>query len=252
MTYSPLEQFEIIPLIPLRIGAFDISFTNASLMMVLSVALLIILVQLLTVNGNGSLVPNRWQVIMEEIYLLLAGMVQESLGRKGGEFFGFIFALFTFLLVANLAGLVPYSQTVTSHLIVTFTLSVMVWVGKLFLGLRLHGLKLFGMFIPAGAPFAMVPFFVFVELIGFVIPMVSLAVRLFANMMAGHILLKVLFGFCWTMMMAGGLLFVAHFLPLAVLFLLMGLETAVALIQAQVFTLLTVIYLGDMVHGGHL
>jgi ATP synthase subunit 6 len=128
---------------------------------------------------------------------------------------------------------------------------MMVWVGKLVLGLRNHGLTLFGMFIPGGAPFAMVPFFVFVELIGFLIPMVSLAVRLFANLCAGHILLKVLFGFCWTMMMSGGVLFVAHFVPLLVLFLLLGLETAVALIQAYVFTLLTVLYIGDCEKGGH-
>lgn len=251
MLYSPLEQFEIVPLIPLRIGSFDISFTNATLMMVLSAGLVIVLTQLVTVNGNGSLVPSRWQTVLEEIYLLLAGMVQESLGRKGGEIFGFIFTLFTFLLMANLAGLVPQSYTVTSHLIVTFTLSMTVWVGKLLLGLRNHGLKLFGMFLPQGAPFAMAPFFVFVELIGFVIPMISLAVRLFANLCAGHVLLKVLFGFCWTMMMAGGILFIAHFIPLSILFLLLGLETAVALIQAQVFTLLTVLYIGDCYHGGH-
>ena len=167
MTFSPLEQFEIIPLIPLRVGAFDISFTNATFMMVLSAALVIILVQLISVDGNGSLVPNRWQIIVEEIYLLLVGMVYENLGRKGGEFFALIFTLFTFILVANLSGLVPYSYTVTSHLIVTMTLSMMVWVGKLIVGLRGHGLKLFGMFIPAGLPFAMVPFFVFVECIGF-------------------------------------------------------------------------------------
>lgn len=252
MAYSPLEQFEIIPLIPLRIGTFDISFTNATLMMIVSVALVIVLVQLVSVDGNGSLVPTRWQTILEEVYLLLVGMIYENLGRKGGEFFGIIFALFTFILVANLAGIVPYSFTVTSHIIITFTLSIMVWVGKLVVGLRYHGLKLFGMFIPAGLPFAMVPFFVILETIGFVIPVISLAVRLFANMMAGHILLKILFGFSWMMMMAGGMGFIAHFVPLSVLFLLMGLETAVAVIQAYVFTLLTVLYLSDMVHGGHL
>ena len=251
MTYSPLEQFEIIPLLPIRLGSFDLSFSNASFMMVLSAALVIILVQLIAVDGNGSLVPNRQQTLIEEIQLLLAGMVQESLGRKGNQFFGFIFTLFTFILMANLVGLVPQSQTVTSHLIVTFTLSITVWVGKLIVGLRNHGLKLFGMFLPAGAPFAMAPFFVFVELIGFVIPMISLAVRLFANLLSGHILLHVLFGFCWTMMMAGGLLWLAHFVPLAVLFVLLGLETAVACIQAQVFALLTILQLSDMVHGGH-
>jgi ATP synthase subunit 6 len=249
--YSPLEQFEIVPLIPLGVGAFDISFTNASLLMVLCVGLIVVLMKMISVDGNGYLVPSRWQSVMESIHVFLVSMVTESIGSKGGKFFTLIFTLFTFILMCNLAGLVPYSYTVTSHLVVTLTLSLAIWVGKLLVGFRYHGIKLFGMFIPAGAPFGMVPFFVFLELIGFVIPLVSLAVRLFANMMAGHILLKILFGFCWTMMMAGGVLFIAHFVPLGVLFLLLGLETAVALIQAYVFALLTCIYIGDMVEGGH-
>lgn len=248
---SPLEQFEIVPLVPFRLGSFDLSFTNASLLMVISAGLVVLLVKMIAVDGGGYVVPGRWQSAVESIYLLLVEMVYDSVGSKGGQFFALIFSLFTFILACNLAGLVPYSYTVTSHLIVTITLSAIVWIGKLMVGLRYHGLRLFGMFIPAGAPFGMVPFFVFIEIIGFVIPLVSLAVRLFANMMSGHILLKVLFGFTWTMMMAGGLLFVAHFVPLGVLFLLLGLETAVALIQAYVFALLTCIYIGDMVHGGH-
>lgn len=251
MIASPLEQFEVFPLIPLRLGNFDISFTNASLLMVFSAALTVVFVQLIAAKGNGSLIPGRFQQFIESTYTLIMGMVQESIGKSGGQYFGLVFSLFTFILGCNLLGLVPYSYTVTSQLVVTFTLSLIIWVGKLLVGLRLHGLKLFGMFIPAGAPFAMVPFFVFVEIIGFVIPVISLSVRLFANLLSGHILLKVLFGFCWTMMMAGGFLYLAHFLPLSILFLLLGLETAVALIQAYVFALLTCIYIGDMVKGGH-
>ena len=250
--HSPLEQFEVFPLIPLRMGSFDLSFTNSSLLMLFSVLSVVILVQTVAAGNNGYLVPNRWQTIVESLYTGLIGMVSESLGSKGGEYFPFIFALFTFVLTTNLLGLVPYSFTVTSHLIVTLTLSTLVWVGKFIVGWRLHGIKLLGMFLPSGAPFLMVPFLVLIELIGFFITVISLAVRLFANMMAGHILLKVLAGFAWTMMMAGGLLFVAHFLPLGVLFLLMFLETAVAMVQAYVFTLLTCIFLADMIHGGHL
>lgn len=252
MVFSPLEQFEIFPLISLRLGTFDLSFTNSSLLMVFAASTIVVMTQLIAVNGNGTLVPSRWQSIMESVYGLLAAMVVESIGSKGAQYFPFVFTLFTFILACNLLGLVPYSFTVTSHLIVTLAMSLAIWVGKLMIGIRHHGIHLLGMFIPAGAPFAMVPFFVGVEILGFFIPLVSLAVRLFANMMAGHILLKVLAGFAWTMMMAGGLLFVAHFVPLSVLFLLMGLETAVALIQAYVFTLLTCLYIGDMIHGGHL
>lgn len=254
MIYSPLEQFEVFPLIGLRLGSFDISFTNASLFMVIAAGLIVLWVQLIVVNGKGNLIPTPWQKVLEDIYVLMVSMVYESIGnggKKGGQFFALIFTYFTFILICNLIGLIPYSYTVTSQLIITFTLALIIWIGKLIVGLRYHGLKLFGMFIPAGVPFAMVPFFVLLEVIGFVIPVISLSVRLFANMLSGHILLKVLFGFSWTMMMAGGILYVAHFLPLSVLFLLLGLETAVALIQAYVFALLSTIYVADMVHGGH-
>jgi ATP synthase subunit 6 len=251
MISSPLEQFEIFPLISLRLGSFDLSFTNSSLFMLLSAGLILVLVQLIVVNGNGTLIPTPFQKVLEDLYLLIVSMVYEIVGKKGGEFFAFIFSIFTFILICNLIGLIPYSYTVTSQLIVTFSISLVIWVGKLILGLRLHGLKLFAMFLPAGAPFAMVPFFVFIELIGFVIPLISLSVRLMANLAAGHLLLAVLFGFCWTMMLSGGLLWIAHFIPLTVLFLLFGLETAVAIIQAFVFSLLTCLYCSDVLHGGH-
>lgn len=251
MINSPLEQFEIVPLLPLGVGSFDLSFTNSSLMMVLSAALIVVLVQLISVDGNGYLVPSRWQTFVESLYTLVLQILADTVGEKGGQFFAFVFTLFTFILTMNLAGLVPYSFTVTSHLVVTLTLAMAIWIGKLILGFRYHGIKLLGMFVPQGVPFALVPFFILLEILGFIIPVISLSVRLFANLMSGHILLKIIFGFAWSMMMAGGLLFIAHFIPLAVLFLLLGLETAVAVIQAYVFTVLTSIYLSDMVHGGH-
>jgi len=253
MIRNPLEQFEIVVLVPFKLGDYiDLSFTNASLLMFLSVGFIVMLIRMVTMNGGGRLVPGSWQNVVEGMYRLVMGMVNESIGRKNhGEFLGIVFGLFLFVLGCNLIGLIPYSYTVTSQLIVTFTLSLGVWLGKILVGVRNHGIKLLGMFIPQGVPFGMVPFFVFIEIIGFVIPLVSLAVRLFANMLSGHILLKVLFGFAWTMMMAGGLGMVLHLVPLSVLYLLLGLETAVALIQAYVFALLTCIYIGDMLKGGH-
>ncbi len=249
---SPLEQFEIVPLLPFRIGSFDLSFTNSSLMIVFTVISIVLLTQLITVDGKGYLIPSRWQTLMESFYTLILQMLSETVGPKGGQFFPFLFCLFTFILVANLSGLVPYSFTVTSHMVVTLTFALSIWIGKLILGCRYHGLKLLAMLLPKGIPFPMVPFFVLIETVSFVIPVVSLSVRLFANMMSGHILLKVIFGFAWSMMMYGGILFIMHFIPLAVLFLLLGLETAVAIIQAYVFSVLTTIYISDMVHGGHL
>ena len=207
--------------------------------------------QAVRVAGNGTRVPSRWQTVVEGLHGVVLSMVSQTMGVAGVKFFPFVFTLFTFLLACNLFGLVPYSFTVTSHLIVTRTLALAIWVGKLMVGIRLHGLKLLGMFLPAGTPFRMYPMMVPLEILGFTITFISLSVRLFANMMAGHILLKVIAGFAWTMMAAGGRLYIAHFIPMVVLFLLLILETAVAVIQAYVFSLLTCIYLTDMIHGGH-
>ena len=248
---SPLEQFEIISLFSLNLGKFDLSITNSTFFLFLGIFFFLLLGQFVSVLGNGFLAPSRWQFVLESLYLGVLGITKETIGNKGDLFFPFAFSLFIFILVINLVGLVPYSFTVTSHLIVTLALASLVWFGKLFYGFRLHGLKLFGSLLPAGAPFALVPLLVVIELISFCITIVSLSVRLFANMMAGHILLKVLAGFAWTMMTAGGLLYLAHFSAIAVLFLLLGLETGVAIVQAYVFTMLTCLYLGDMVSGGH-
>ena len=249
---NPLEQFEVVPLFNLSIGSFDLSFTNASFIIILGVIFFVILVKCVSIVGNGYLVPNAWQSVLESFYKFVLDVVYENLGAvKGREFYPFFFSLFVFLILCNVLGLVPYSYTVTSHFVVTFILSLLVWVSKLFVGFRLHGIKLFGILLPSGIPFAMVPFFVIVELISFFIPLAALGIRLFANIMAGHILLKVLIGFCWSIILASGLFFILHFVPLVVVFLLLFLETAVAFIQAYVFTMLACLYIGDIVRGGH-
>lgn len=247
--YSPLEQFEITSLIPLRIGTFDLSFTNSSLRRLIIVSLLITYSLLIT-KGNGNLVPTRWQQVAEGIFAVVQSRIQ-SRGPKGQVYFPIVFTLFSFILTANLIGLVPYSFTVTSHLIITLRFSLSVWIGKLVLGIRLHGIRLLGRFRPGGVPLARAPRRVPLELLGFVIPVVSLAVRLFANRRAGHILLKVRAGFAWTRRRAGGLLWVGHFIPRGVLYLLRFLETGVARIQAYVFSLLTARYINDVIEGGH-
>ena len=178
-------------------------------------------------------------------------MIGQTIGEAGVALFPLIFSLFTFILGCNRFGLVPYSFTVTSHLVVTMTRALAIWIGKLVTGFRRHGLVFFRMFLPAGTPFGMIPMMVPLEIRGFTITFISLSVRLFANMMAGHILLKVIGGFAWSMMAAGGRMWIAHFVPRVVLLLLLGLETAVAFIQAYVFTLRTCIYVGDSIHGGH-
>jgi ATP synthase subunit 6 len=248
---SPLEQFEVVSLIPLRIGSRDRSLTNASRIIILTASRRVGRSQVVLANGNGTLVPNRWQTRREGVHNRVLSIIGQTIGIAGQGFFPFIYTLFTFVLGMNLLGLIPYSYTVTSHLIVTMTRAMAVWVGKRRVGIQRHGRKLFGRFLPAGTPFGMIPLRVPLERLGFTITFISLSVRLFANMMAGHILLKVIAGFAWTMMAAGGMMYIAHFVPLVVLFRLLILETAVAFIQAYVFALLTCIYRTDVVHGGH-
>jgi len=248
---SPLEQFEIISLVPRRRSSRDLSLTNASRRMLVTATRRVRRSQRVLVSGNGTLVPNRWQTRREGVHNRVLAMIGQTIGSSGQAFFPFVFTLFTFVLGRNRLGLIPYSFTVTSHLIVTMTRARAVWVGKRRVGFRRHGRKLFGRFLPAGTPFRMIPLRVPLERLGFTITFISLSVRLFANMMAGHILLKVIAGFAWTMMASGGRLYVAHFLPLIVLFRLLRLETGVAFVQAYVFALLTFIYMTDVVHGGH-
>jgi len=248
---SPLEQFEVVSVVPRRRGSRDLSLTNASRMMILTASRRVVRSHRVLAGGNGTLVPNRWQTMREGVHNRVLSMIGQTIGPSGQGFFPFVFTLFTFVLGMNLLGLIPYSYTVTSQLVVTMTRARAVWVGKRRVGFRRHGRKLFGRFLPAGTPFPMIPLRVPLERLGFTITFISLSVRLFANMMAGHILLKVIAGFAWTMMTAGGRMYVAHFLPMVVLFRLLRLETGVAFVQAYVFALLTCIYMTDVVHGGH-
>lgn len=247
---SPLEQFEVVSLLPFFFFKLDLSFTNASLIIFFSFFFFVFFIQTLAIRG-GFLFSSRWQIIVESFYVFTSGLLLENLGQKGQQFYPFVFTLFVVLLLWNIIGIVPYSYTVTSQLIITFMLSSLVWFGKLFLGFRIHGVKLFGILLPSGLPFGIVPFFVLVELISFIIPLGALGIRLFANIMAGHILLKVLVGFCWSMLLAYGVFFFLHFIPMVVVFLLLFLETAVAFIQAYVFTMLSCLYIGDILRGGH-
>ena len=177
----------------------------------------------------------------------MISMVSDNVGPKGEKYFPFIFTLFVFVLLSNLIGLVPYSFTLTSHLIVTFALAMIVFISVNIAGARIHGLKMFSLFLPAGTTFPLSLLLVPIEFVSYMFKPISLSVRLFANLMAGHTLLKVIAGFGWALMGCTGVLFLAHYVPLAVLFPLFGLELAVALIQAYVFSILSCIYLNDAI-----
>mmetsp|Transcript_22920 Transcript_22920/g.29930 ORF Transcript_22920/g.29930 Transcript_22920/m.29930 type:complete len:254 (+) Transcript_22920:12-773(+) len=247
--YSPLEQFQIYPLISIQLGNFDISFTNASLIISIGlISFLVCLDMLLTSNKQVYFIPKNWQLLIETIYETVSGMLVDNVGEKGQKYFPFIFTLFVFILISNLIGLVPYSFTITSHLILTFGLALMVFIGISGVCVQEHGIHMLSLFLPSGTSLGLAFLLVPIELVSYVFKPVSLAVRLFANMMAGHTLLKVIAGFAWSMMTAGGILFIAHFVPLVVLVILVGLELGVAVIQAYVFTILTCIYLNDAIN----
>jgi ATP synthase subunit 6 len=246
---SPLEQFQILPLVQLHVGIFDFSITNVTLILTLGIgSVIFVLYSLLSEEGNFSVVPNRIQFVFEMFYELIFNMLNDVVGEAGKNYFPYVFTLFTFVVTSNVIGLVPYSFTITSHLIVTFALALMTFIGINLICIREHGMNFFSLFLPPGSGIYLAILLVPIELVSYIFRPISLSVRLFANMMAGHTLLKVIAGFAWSMMLAGGGLLIAHVVPLAILILLMGLELGVALIQAYVFTILTCIYLSDAIN----
>lgn len=237
--HSPLEQFQIKEILPIEIGGYDISFTNSALMMLIAVSLVIMLMMLGT--RKRALVPGRWQSVAELCYEFVAGLIRDTVGNEGRKYFPFIFALFMFILFGNMLGMVPYSFTFTSHIAVTFAMAMVVFVGVTILGFAKHGLHFFSFFVPPGVPLWMWPLMIPIEVISYLSRPISLAMRLFANMLAGHTLLKVFAGFVPALGAAG-------VLPLAFVGALTGLEMLIAFLQAYVFAILTCLYINDALH----
>jgi len=246
---SPLEQFSILPLISISFLGFDFSITNSVIISAVGFfCFLFALYSLLSEKENFYVAPNRIQYVVETIYNVVYGLINDNICSTGKAFFPYVFTLFIFILISNIIGLVPYSFTVTSHLIVTFALALMTFIGINLVCIREHGINILSLFLPPGSSIVLALLLVPIELVSYVFRPISLSVRLFANMMAGHTLLKVIAGFAWAMMLAGGGLMLAHTLPLAILVILMLLELGVAAIQAYVFTILTCIYINDAIH----
>ncbi len=246
---SPLEQFQIKPIVPLEVAGHDVSFTNASLFMTL--ALLATWAFMFFGMRRASLVPGRWQSAVESVHEFVAGMVDENIGPKGRAFIPFIFSLFVFILIANLIGLLPYAFTVTSHIAVTFAFAAFIFLLCVIIGIAKHGLHFFSLFVPPQTPIFLLPLIVIIELISFLSRPLTLSVRLFANMTAGHILLKVFAGFIISLGLAGGVLPLIGVLPMAMNVALYALELLVAVVQAYVFALLTCVYLNDSINLSH-
>ena len=237
--HSPLAQFEIKRWVPIEVGAMDVSFTNSAAFM----ALTVIGVSAFLVLGmrRHALVPGRWQSMAELSYVFIANLVKDTVGNEGRPYFPFIFTVFMFVLFGNLFGMVPYGFTFTSHIIVTFTMATVVFLGVTAIAIVKHKLHFFTFFMPPGVPLVMAPLLVPIEIISYLSRPVSLSVRLFANMLAGHTLLKVFAGFVVALGLFGAF-------PLLFVIALTALEIVIAFLQAFVFTILTCLYLNDALH----
>ncbi|MEQ8966491.1 MAG: F0F1 ATP synthase subunit A [Azospirillaceae bacterium] len=236
---GPLEQFEVKPIVPIQVGSLDLSFTNSSLWMIIAV---VVITAFLTYATSGrALVPTRLQSMAELIYEAVAATMRDAVGSEGRQYFPFVFTLFVFVLIANLLGMIPGSFTVTSHIIVTFALAAFIFVAVTIIGVVRHGAKFLSLFFPHGAPWWTGIILIPVEIVSYLSRPVSLSVRLFANMVVGHVLLKVIGGFIALMGVFGIVPFIA-LIPLT------ALEIMIAVIQAYVFTVLTCVYLNDALH----
>ena len=240
--HSPLDQFGIHRLVEMHVGEVDVSFTNSAAMMV---AVVVLSTLFLTLSMRGrAMVPGRWQSIAELAYGLVANALRDNVGADGRRYFPFVFTLFMFILLANLLGLIPFSFTVTSHIVVTFALAAVVFLGVTVIAVARHGLKFFTYFVPPGVPIFLAPLMVPIEIFSYFVRPVSLAVRLAANMIAGHTMIAVFASFVIALGFLG-------FAPLVFIVALYGLEVLVAFLQAYVFAVLTCLYLNDALHLHH-
>lgn len=245
MIYSIFEQFEIIRLFPIHpFGNLDLSFTNSSLYLLIA----LFIINSLITNNIKNIVPGRWQSVIEIIYENILNMVKENIGNVGLKYFPFLFSLFFLIAVLNVVGIVPYTFTPTAHIVVTFGLSLTIWIACTILGFINFRSNFFAMFIPIGAPMILAPFLAVIELVSYIAKAITLGVRLAANLTAGHLLFAIIAGSTWQMLTAGGFLSILSILPMLIIVFITILEMGVALIQAYVFCLLTTTYLNDTIH----
>jgi F-type H+-transporting ATPase subunit a len=247
---DPIHQFQLTPLFRIgKIGPVDLVFTNSALFMLIAVT--IVALVLLVPTAGRALVPGRLQSIAEISYEFVADMIRSTVGPEGMMYFPLVFSLFMFILVANVMGLIPGGFTVTSHIIITAALALLVFFTVVIIGFARNGLHFLDVFVPSGVPIYILPLIVAIEVFSFFVKPVSHSVRLFANMLAGHIMLKVFGGFVIMLGAAGFVGWLGAALPMVMIVALTALELLVAFLQAYVFAILTCIYLKDTLHPGH-
>jgi F-type H+-transporting ATPase subunit a len=245
---DPIEQFHIEKLFTIgHIGNHEIAFTNSTAYMLLAVAI----ISIAMLGAGRQLVPGRFQSVVELGYEFVANTIRTSAGSEGMKFFPLVFSLFMFIFVSNIVGIIPYTFTISSHIIVTFSLALLVFLTVIVYGFYRNGLKFFKLFVPSGIPLVIMPLVVLIEIISFFSRPISHSVRLFANMLAGHVTLKVFASFVTMLGALGTIGKVGALLPLGLTVALTALELMVAFLQAYVFTILTCIYLNDAIHPGH-
>jgi len=257
MLFTPLEQFQIISIFSFKLFCLDFSitnmlFVNLIILLIFSFIVFCFSLDLNYLKETGYyFIPSVWQIFIEIVYEIVSQLVFDNLNEEGEKYFTFITVLFTFILFNNLIGLVPYSFTITSHLIVTFTLSFPIFIGVILVCLQKHRINTLSIFLPSNTSIGLGLLLVPIELISYIFKPISLGVRIFANLMAGHTLLKVIIGFSWSMLLLENFISILHIIPLFILIILMGLELGVAIIQAYVFIVLTCIYLNDSINLSH-
>lgn len=240
---SPLDQFQIKPIVPIEIAGLNLAFTNSALWMTLAAAGATFF--LVSAASGAKIVPGRLQSAAEVLYEFIAGMVRENVGDEGKKYFPFFFTLFMFVLFGNLVGLIPGAFTFTSHIVVTFTMALIIFLTITLIGFARHGTHFLSLFFPSGAPLATAPILIPIEVISYMSRPISLSVRLFANMTVGHIILKIFAGFVISL---GAFFVIPGVVPFSVLVGIMALEFFVAALQAYIFTILACIYLHDAIH----
>ncbi len=247
---DPIHQFEIKNLFPIaHVGGVELAFTNSALFMLIGLLLIVLL--MLGATAPRALVPGRLQAVAEISYEFIASTLRSTAGSEGMKFFPLVFSIFMFILVLNVMGIIPYTFTVTSHIIVTVAFALLVFLTVLIYGFWRNGWRFFKLFVPSGIPIYILPLVIFIEVLSFLSRPVSHSVRLFANMLAGHITLKVFGGFVVMLGAFGFLGWLGAILPLGLTIALTALELLVAFLQAYVFAILTCIYLNDAIHPGH-
>lgn len=239
MSFNPLDQFKVFPIVKLSLAGYDISFTNSALFMLIAVSLIFSLFYF--ASRNVCLVPGKLQIFAEMLLQLIDNTLTESAGIKAKPFFPFIFTLFIFILTLNLLGMMPYGFTVTSHIVITFAFAAIIFMLVTLTGIIKHGFHFFSLFLPQGTPLWLSPILFVIELLSFLSRPISLSIRLAGNMLAGHVLLKVLASFVVMMGVSG-------FLPIPFMAIMVGFEIFVAILQAYIFTMLSCVYLNDAIN----